>query len=208
MKNFMIVCLAALSFAAVGCKKKDGAGAAMSKMTEYKDKMCACKDSACAQKVSDEMTKWGQEQAKDNKEPPKMSEEETKKFTAIGEEMVLARAEMEKGQDDNCSQGVPGGLDVTIFEERFVLVQLHRRARDGAPGRFGSRDRAGRERARRRELRVRRIPAAEGGGARGAVAADCGVGVRDRGLRVAAAHPRVAAVARRVRRGAPGRGLP
>ena len=87
MKNFMIVCLAALSFAAVGCKKKDGAGAAMSKMGEYKDKMCACKDSACAQKVSDEMTKWGQEQAKDNKEPPKMSEEETKKFTQIGEEM-------------------------------------------------------------------------------------------------------------------------
>ena len=87
MKNFMIVCLAALSFAAVGCKKKDGAGAAMSKMGEYKDKMCACKDSACAQKVSDEMTKWGQDQAKDNKEPPKMSEEETKKFTQIGEEM-------------------------------------------------------------------------------------------------------------------------
>ncbi len=87
MKNFMIVCLAALSVAAIGCKKKDGAGAAMSKMTEYKDKMCGCKDSACAQKVSDEMTKWGQEQAKDNKQSPAMSEEETKKFTQIGEEM-------------------------------------------------------------------------------------------------------------------------
>ena len=87
MKNFMIVCFAVLSMASVGCKKKGGSAEAMSKMTEFKDKMCACKDSACAQKVSDEMTKWGQDQAKDNKEPPKMSEEETKKFTQIGEDM-------------------------------------------------------------------------------------------------------------------------
>src|SRR5579862_7964895 len=88
MKNFMIVMVAALSLTAVaGCKKKSGMGEAMAKMGEFKDKMCACKDTACAQKVSDEMTKWSQEQAKDQKEPPKMSEEDTKKATAIGEEM-------------------------------------------------------------------------------------------------------------------------
>jgi hypothetical protein len=60
---------------------------AMKQMKLYRDQFCACKDSACAQKVSDDMTKWGQEMAKDDVEPPKMSEEETKEFTAIGEEM-------------------------------------------------------------------------------------------------------------------------
>jgi hypothetical protein len=33
------------------------------------------------------MTKWSQEQAKNQKEPVKMSEEDTKKAAAIGEEM-------------------------------------------------------------------------------------------------------------------------
>src|SRR6185312_5985669 len=87
MKKIMILFVALSSFAAVGCKKHGGAGEAMAKMAEFKDKMCACKDTACAQKVSDEMAKWSQEQAKDQKEPPKMSDEETKKATAIGEEM-------------------------------------------------------------------------------------------------------------------------
>jgi len=59
----------------------------MKKMREFRDQMCACKDSACAQKVSDVMTQWGQEQAKENAEPPKMTEEDTKKFTQIGEDM-------------------------------------------------------------------------------------------------------------------------
>jgi hypothetical protein len=57
------------------------------KMTEFRDQMCACKDSACAQRVSDVMTNWSQDQAKDTTEPPKMTEEDTKKFTQIGEEM-------------------------------------------------------------------------------------------------------------------------
>ena len=87
MKNFMIVCSCRDVVRRRRLQEEGRRGEAMSKMTEFKDKMCACKDSACAQKVSDEMTKWGQEQAKDNKEPPKMSEEETKKFTQIGEEM-------------------------------------------------------------------------------------------------------------------------
>jgi hypothetical protein len=60
---------------------------AMKKMSEFKDKMCACKDTKCVQGVSDEMTKWSQEQAKDQRDPPRMSDEDTKRATAIGEEM-------------------------------------------------------------------------------------------------------------------------
>jgi hypothetical protein len=65
----------------------EAAAAALKKMTGFKDSMCACKDNACAQKVSDDMTKWGQDQAKDSNEPPKMSDEDTKKFTQVGEDM-------------------------------------------------------------------------------------------------------------------------
>ena len=60
---------------------------AMTAMTKFKDQMCMCKDSACAQKVSDDMTKWGQEMAKADREPSKLTDEETKKFTEIGESM-------------------------------------------------------------------------------------------------------------------------
>lgn len=87
MKKIMIVLVAGLSLAAIGCKKKGGAGEAMAKMGEFKDKMCACKDTACAQKVSDEMTKWSQDMAKDQKEPQKMSEEDTKKATEVSKQM-------------------------------------------------------------------------------------------------------------------------
>jgi hypothetical protein len=90
MRNITLAIAVALTLLSVGCKKKGGgAGEAMAKMSEFKDKMCACKehDTKCAQTVSDEMTKWSQEQAKNSKEPAKMSEEDTKKAAAIGEEM-------------------------------------------------------------------------------------------------------------------------
>ena len=90
MKNLTLAFMVAMAFVSFGCKKKggaDGAGAAMAKMTEFKDEMCKCKDAKCAQEVSDKMTKWSQEQSKNQKEPPKMSEEDTKKAAAIGEEM-------------------------------------------------------------------------------------------------------------------------
>jgi hypothetical protein len=60
---------------------------AVAAMTEFKAKMCACQDAKCAELVSNEMTKWGEEQAKDTREPAKMSEEETKAFVQIGEDM-------------------------------------------------------------------------------------------------------------------------
>ncbi len=56
-------------------------------MVGYKEQMCACKDSKCATAVSDAMTKWGAEQEKMDREPPRMSEDDTKKFTEIGEAM-------------------------------------------------------------------------------------------------------------------------
>ncbi|HEY5925916.1 MAG TPA: hypothetical protein VIV11_29715 [Kofleriaceae bacterium] len=90
MKNITMAFAVALALMSFGCKKKGGgSGEAMAKMTEFKDRMCKCAehDAKCAQGVSDEMTKWSQEQAKNQKEPPKMSEEDTKKAAAIGEEM-------------------------------------------------------------------------------------------------------------------------
>jgi len=70
-----------------GAKRHMKVAEAMKKMTEFKDQMCACKDTACAQQVSDVMTKWGQQEAQDMAEPPKMTEEDTKKFAQVGEDM-------------------------------------------------------------------------------------------------------------------------
>ena len=105
MKNLTIALMATAAFASVGCKKKGGgAGEAMAKMGEFKDKMCACKDAKCATGVQEEMTKWSQEMAKSagDKKPEPMSEEDTKKYT----ENTTAMAE--------CAQkamGAGGGAD-------------------------------------------------------------------------------------------------
>ena len=87
MKKIMIIVLAAMSLAAVGCKKKGGMAEAMNKMGEFKDKMCACKDAKCAEGVSDELTKWSQEMAKTMQQPPKMSEADQKRAAEMGEQM-------------------------------------------------------------------------------------------------------------------------
>jgi hypothetical protein len=90
MKKLTLAFAVAMAIMSFGCKKKDGgmnSGAAMAKMTEFKDKMCACKDMACATKVTEEMTAWGQEQSKTQKEPPKMSEADTKKFAEVTDAM-------------------------------------------------------------------------------------------------------------------------
>jgi hypothetical protein len=64
MKKLTIAFLAAASLMSFGCKKKGGAGEAMAKMSEFKDKMCACKDKKCADDVQDQMNKWSAENAK------------------------------------------------------------------------------------------------------------------------------------------------
>jgi hypothetical protein len=103
MKKISIAFLAAMSLASFGCKK-GGAGQAIAKMGEFKDKMCACKDKACTEKVTEEMTKWGQEQAKGGDKDAKVSEEDTKKMAAVTEEMTKC---MTKIMTD--AAGAPGG---------------------------------------------------------------------------------------------------
>ena len=104
MKKILIVVSAALAIASfTGCKKKtDGSGAALAKMTEFKDKMCKCAegDTECAKKVSDEMMKWGESQPKPKegavaKSDPK-SEEVTKQ---MGECMSKAMTPKMGGTD-------------------------------------------------------------------------------------------------------------
>ena len=91
MKHLTIALMAAAAFTSVGCKKKGGgAGEAMAKMSEFKDKMCACKDAKCAQGVQEEMTKWSQDMAKNagDKKPEAMSEEDTKKYSEATTQMA------------------------------------------------------------------------------------------------------------------------
>ncbi|HEY5949652.1 MAG TPA: hypothetical protein VIV40_29360 [Kofleriaceae bacterium] len=89
MKNLTLVIVALLAIG--GCKKKggggDSAGAALAKMTEFKDEMCKCKDAKCAQDVSDKMSKWTQEQSKNGATPPKLSDNDQKQAAALGEEL-------------------------------------------------------------------------------------------------------------------------
>jgi hypothetical protein len=59
----------------------------MKVMNGFRDQMCACKDSACAMRVSEDMTKWGQQQAAAEQNPPKMTDEDTRRFTQLGEDM-------------------------------------------------------------------------------------------------------------------------
>lgn len=79
--------LLAMSLAfSVGCKKSGGAGDAIAKMTELKDKMCACKDKACTDQVTQEMTRWGSEHK--GGETAKVSEEDQKKLVAVTGDMT------------------------------------------------------------------------------------------------------------------------
>ena len=79
MKNLTIALLVATAFTSVGCKKKGGAGEAMAKMGEFKDKMCACKDKKCADDVQDQMNKWSAESAKNAGDKPEKPDEKTMK---------------------------------------------------------------------------------------------------------------------------------
>jgi hypothetical protein len=79
MKNLTIAFMVAAAFTTVGCKKKGGAGEAMAKMGEFKDKMCACKDKKCADDVQDQMNKWSAENAKNAGDKPEKPDEKTMK---------------------------------------------------------------------------------------------------------------------------------
>src|SRR5262245_19515413 len=101
MKKISIAFAAALALASfAGCKKKGGAGEAMAKMSEFKDKMCKCSDKACADKVTDEMTKWSQEMAKTADKEAKVSEEDTKKMQEVTEEFTKCATKAMTGGGD------------------------------------------------------------------------------------------------------------
>jgi hypothetical protein len=60
---------------------------ALEKLAELKDAMCTCRDATCAERVSHEMTAWSMDQARGLDQPPRLSEAETKRAAAIGEQM-------------------------------------------------------------------------------------------------------------------------
>jgi hypothetical protein len=96
MTKLMFACVAALALTACPHKSNDSA-AALSKMGEFKDKMCACKTPACATDVTNEMTTWSQAMAKEHGDKaPAMSAEETKKFTAVSQELAKCSADAAK----------------------------------------------------------------------------------------------------------------
>ena len=96
MTKLMFACVAALALTACPHKSNDSA-AALSKMGEFKDKMCACKTPACATDVTNEMATWSQAMAKERGDKaPAMSAEETKKFTAISQELAKCSADAAK----------------------------------------------------------------------------------------------------------------
>jgi hypothetical protein len=108
MKNLTIALMAAAAFTSVGCKKKGGgAGEAMAKMTEFKDKMCACKDAKCAQGVQEEMTKWSQDMAKNagDKKPEPMSEEDQKKYSEATTALADCQSKAMGGGGDMAGSG-------------------------------------------------------------------------------------------------------
>ncbi len=113
MSKITIAFLAAVSIASFGCKKKGGAGEAMAKMGEFKDKMCACKDKKCADDVQDQMNKWSAENAKsagDKPEKPdeKMMKEMQEVGTKYGECMAKAMGAGDMGSAGAGGSGDPG----------------------------------------------------------------------------------------------------
>ena len=79
-------------------------------MTELKDKMCACKTPACATAVTDEQTKWAQGMTKVS-EAPKLSDEDTKKFSAVGQDFAKCLAEATKVAAPTTPEPLPSPAD-------------------------------------------------------------------------------------------------
>ena len=89
MTKLMFACVAALALTACPGKKPNGAGEALSKLTELKDKACACKTPTCAQGVAADETKWAQAMAKENGDKaPKLSDEEAKKLADLNQQFA------------------------------------------------------------------------------------------------------------------------
>jgi hypothetical protein len=79
-----------------------GVAAAFAKMASFRDQMCACTTSACASQVSDEMTKWSQAQGT---KALKMTDEDTRRATAIGVEMGKCMQKTSSAKDAIAKMG-------------------------------------------------------------------------------------------------------
>ena len=136
MKNLTIALLVATAFTSVGCKKKGGAGEAMAKMGEFKDKMCACKDKKCADDVQDQMNKWSAESAKNAGDKPEKPDEKTMKEmqdvgTKYGECMAKAMGggdmttppPPKAGSDSGSAAAAPPGDQPKVGEGPVVPVK-------------------------------------------------------------------------------------
>jgi hypothetical protein len=67
----------------------------MSKMGEFRDKMCVCSDKTCADAVTDEMTKWSVEMAKRADKSVKAStptDDQMKEMTAVAQDLSKCMA--------------------------------------------------------------------------------------------------------------------
>lgn len=84
MRIATIVPVLALTLAAgaAGCKKKNSAGEALAKMTDFRDRMCACADKPCADKLNQEYMDWANKSSGGDK-PTQMSEDDAKKITDV-----------------------------------------------------------------------------------------------------------------------------
>jgi len=108
MKNLTIAFLAAASLMSFGCKKKGGAGEAMAKMSEFKDKMCACKDKKCADDVQDQMNKWSADSAKNAGDKPEKPDEKTmKEMQDVGTKYGECMAKAMSGGDSGSAAAKP-----------------------------------------------------------------------------------------------------
>src|SRR6476661_6195997 len=118
MRLMISLMAVALAFGSTACKKK-GAGDAINKMGEFKDRMCACKDKACVDKVNEDMNKWGSEQ-KGGEGDTKVSEDDAKKMASISEEMSKC---MTKVMTDSAmtGSGSAAGSDMAGSDAQAML---------------------------------------------------------------------------------------
>ena len=84
MNKLTMVIALVLALGACSKKKEGNAGAAIAKMTEFKDEMCKCKGAACAQDVSQRMQKWLADQPKEQQNQ-KLSDADQTKMKEIGD---------------------------------------------------------------------------------------------------------------------------
>src|SRR5215470_5037913 len=97
----------ALAVTAGGCKKKNIAGEALAKMTDFRDRMCACTDKPCADKLNTEYMEWANKTSGGDK-PTQMSEEDAKKITDVSLKYNECMSKWNAGSGSDMGSGSAG----------------------------------------------------------------------------------------------------